>query len=128
MLLLRIKAYSIWSSLKFSAFFVPFPLVCLGRLIVARAIQDDAFEAGYTDADEFLNKPALGDVDYIELPWKEEKLDDFIFQLSYRRFIEIWHRVCSAAGLREVPRLYSLRVGAGARLDQNRRLLPVYHC
>lgn len=44
-----------------------------------RAIQDDAFEAGYIDADEFLNKPALGDVNYIELPWKDEKLDNFVF-------------------------------------------------
>jgi hypothetical protein len=121
-----IKAHSIWSSLKFSAFFVPFPLVCLGRLIVARAIQDDAFEAGYINADEFLNTPALGDVDYIELPWKEKKLDDFVFKLSYRRFNEIWHKVCIASGLREVPRLYSLRVGAGARLDKNRKLLASF--
>ena len=126
MFLLRIKAHSIWSSLKFSTFFVPFPLVCLSRLIVARAIKDDAFEAGYTNADEFLNMPALGDVDYIELPWKEKKLDDFIFQLSYRRFNEIWHKVCIAAGFREVPRLYSLRVGAGARLDKNRKLLASF--
>ena len=108
-----------WSSLKFSTFFVPFPLVCLSRLIVARGIQDDALEAGYTNADEFLNMPALGDVDYIELPWKEKKLDDFFFQLSYRRFNEIWHKVCIAAGFRELPRLYSLRVSAGARLDNN---------
>ncbi|KAF2277290.1 uncharacterized protein EI97DRAFT_441364 [Westerdykella ornata] len=49
------------------------------HLIVACAIQDDAFEASYTNADEFLNMPALGNVDYIELPWKEKKLDDFIF-------------------------------------------------
>ena len=79
MFLLGIKAYSVWSSLKFSAFFVLFPLICLGRLIVARAIKDDAFEAGYINADEFLNMLALGDVDYIELLWKEKKLEDFIF-------------------------------------------------
>jgi hypothetical protein len=101
---------------------VPFPLVCLNRLIVARAIQDDAFEAGYVNAEEFLNKPVLGNVDYIPLSWKEEKLDDFVFCLSYRKFNEIWHRVCIAAGFREVPRLYSLRVRAGARLDKNRKL------
>jgi len=35
---------------------------------------------------------------------------------------EIWHKVCIAAGFREVPRLYSLRVGAGARLDKDRKL------
>ena len=126
MFLLGIKAYSIWSSLKFSAFLVPFPLICLSRLIVARAIQDNAFKAGYINADEFLNMPALGDVDYIKLLWKEKKLDDFIFQLLYRRFNEIWHKVCIAAGFRGVPRLYSLRVSIGTRLDKNRKLLASF--
>ena len=43
-------------------------MVCLSRLIVARAIQDDAFDAGHANAEEFLNRPVLGDVDYIPLP------------------------------------------------------------
>ncbi|KAF2729051.1 hypothetical protein EJ04DRAFT_528146 [Polyplosphaeria fusca] len=50
---------------------------------------------------------------------KEKKLEDFIFQLSYRRFNEIWHKVCIVAGFREVPYLYLLRVGVGVRLDKN---------
>jgi Protein of unknown function (DUF3435) len=69
-----------------------------------------------------MNKQVLGNVDYIPLPWKQEKLDDFVFQLSYRKFNDIWRRVCIAAGFRQVPRLYALRVGAGARLDKNREL------
>jgi len=97
-------------------------LVCLSRLTVTRAIQDDTFEASYANAEEFLNRPVLGNVDYIPLPWKKEKLDDFVFQLSYRKFNDIWHKVCIAAGFRQVPRLYSLRVGAGARLDKDRKL------
>lgn len=79
-----IKLTLFWCRIKFSAFFVPFPLVCLSRLIVARAIQDDAFDAGYVNVAEFLNRPVLGDVDYIPLPWKKEKLDDFVFRLSYQ--------------------------------------------
>ena len=94
--------------------------MCLGRLIVARALQDNAFDADFTDVEQFLKRPALGDVDYIELKWKEEMLDRTIFKLSYQQFNNIWHRVCMAAGLREEPRLYALRVGAGARLDQHR--------
>jgi hypothetical protein len=36
-------------SIKFSAFFILFPLLCISRLIVARAIQDNAFKAGYAN-------------------------------------------------------------------------------
>lgn len=101
-------------SLKFSVFFVPFPLVCLGRLIVAKAIRDGAFESSFVDAAEFLTRPMLGNVDFINLRWKEEMLDRPAFKLTYHRFNEIWHRVCLAAGFRQEPRLYSLRVGGSA--------------
>jgi hypothetical protein len=63
--------------------------VCLGRLIVARALQDDTFDPGFADVEQFLKRPALGDVDYIELKWKEEMLDRPVFQLSYRQFNDI---------------------------------------
>ena len=105
---------------KFSVFFVPFPLVCLGRLIVSRAIQDNAFDSGFADAEEFLKRPVLGDADYISSKWKIEVLDRTVFGLSYRKFNEIWHRVCLVAGLRVESRLYALRVGAGARPDEHR--------
>lgn len=89
---------------------------------MARAIRDNAFDPGFADAEEFLKRPVLGDVDYIELKWKDEVLDRTVFNLSYRQFNDIWHRVCMAAGLRVEPRLYALRVGAGARLDEHREL------
>jgi hypothetical protein len=95
--------------------------VCLGRLIVSRAIQDNAFDPGFTDAEEFLTRPVLGEVDYIALKWKDEMLNRLVFDLSYRKFNDIWHRVCLVAGFRIQPRLYALRVGAGARLDKNRK-------
>jgi hypothetical protein len=90
---------------------------------VSRAIQDNAFEAGFKNYEEFSTRPDLGQVDYIALKWKEEVLERPVFKLSYARFNEIWHRVCLLAGFRTAPRLYALRVGAGARLDKNRELL-----
>jgi hypothetical protein len=95
--------------------------VCLGRLIVSRALQDNAFDAGFTNAEQFLTRPVLGDVGYIALKWKDEVLDQPVFGLSYRQFNDIWHRVCRVAGFRTQPRLYALRVGAGARLDKHRK-------
>jgi hypothetical protein len=89
---------------------------------VSRAIQDNAFDPGFADAEEFLKRPVLGDVDYISLKWKDEALDRTVFGLSYRQFNDIWHRVCLVAGLRVEPRLYAWRVGAGARLDEHREL------
>jgi hypothetical protein len=35
---------------------------------------------------------------------------------------ETWHKVCIGAGFLEVPRLYSLQVGADARVDNNCKL------
>lgn len=72
------------------------------------------------DTEEFLKRLVLGDADFISLKWKEEVLDRTVFSLSYRQFNDIWHRVCLVAGLRVESRLYVLRVGAGARLDENR--------
>jgi hypothetical protein len=94
--------------------------VCLGRLIVSRAIQDNAFDPGFANAEEFLTRLVLGDVDYITLKWRDEVLERPVFGLSYRKFNDIWHRVCLVAGIRIEPRLYALRVGAGARLDEHR--------
>ncbi|RMZ87306.1 hypothetical protein DV736_g5468, partial [Chaetothyriales sp. CBS 134916] len=109
----------IWNKIKFLVFFVPFPLVCLGRLVVAQAIQDNAFDAGFVHAEDFLTKPVLGDVDYIELKWKDEMLERPVFNLSYAQFNDIWHRACLVTDLRVEPRLYAMRVGAGARPDKD---------
>jgi hypothetical protein len=94
--------------------------LCLLRLILSRALQDDAFVAGFKDYDQFMTQPDLGDVDYMQLKWKDDMLDRHIFPLSYQQFNDIWRRVGMMAGLRDLPRLYALRVGAGARLDEHR--------
>jgi Protein of unknown function (DUF3435) len=96
---------------------VPFPHICLCSLIVDRAIKDDAFNPSFDSVEALLHRPILEDTDYLPLEWKKDKLDQQIFPISYCRYNEIWHRACLVAGFREVPRLYTLRVGAGARLD-----------
>jgi hypothetical protein len=84
---------------------------------VARAIKDDAFKPGFDSIEAILRRPILENVDYVPLKWKEGKLDCPIFPLLYSRYNELWHRTCLVAGFREDLRLYTLRVGAGARLD-----------
>jgi hypothetical protein len=96
---------------------VPFPHICLCSLIIDRAIKDDAFEPSFDSVEALLHRPILENTDYLPLKWKEKKLDHQIFPVSYSRYNEIWHRICLVAGFREAPRLYTLRVGAGARLD-----------
>jgi hypothetical protein len=73
-----------------------------------------------------MERPALGDVDFIALKWKDEVLDQVLFDLSYRRFTTIWRQVCQLAGFRVIPRLYALRVGAAARLDKDRKFTVTY--
>lgn len=41
-----------------------FALVCLGRLILSRAMQYYAFDSDFVDAEKFLKRPVLDDVDY----------------------------------------------------------------
>ena len=64
-----------------------------------------------------MSQPNLEHVDYLPLKWKKEKLDKPIFNITYQKFNAIWHRLNLVAGLREDPRIYSLRVGAAGRLD-----------
>ena len=49
-----------------------------------RALQDNVFDPGFVNIEQFLKQLALGDVDYIKLKWKEEMLDYTVFQLLYR--------------------------------------------
>jgi hypothetical protein len=44
-------------------------------------------------------------------------LDRPIFNLSNGTFYDLWRRTCLVSGLREDPRFYTMRVGAGGRLD-----------
>ena len=97
--------------------FIPYSLLCLASAMSARAIQDDAFEPSFTTSDELLNRPILEDVDAFPLKWKSQLLDKPILKLSASTFYQLWERTCLVSGMREHPRFYSTRVGAGGRLD-----------
>ncbi|KAI9658227.1 MAG: hypothetical protein M1821_002359 [Bathelium mastoideum] len=103
--------------IKFTVFFVPVPSICLASLVTALAIKADAFEPSVDSVHTLLARPNLEGVDYLPLKWKDEMLDARILPLDYRTYQNLWHRACIAAGLRNDPRLYVLRVGAGMDLD-----------
>ncbi|KAI6364788.1 hypothetical protein MCOR25_005583 [Pyricularia grisea] len=92
------------------------PLVDLVRIVAAQAIKDGAFDPPYHSWED-LEKPR--DAEYAELHWKKEMLDREIFALSYETERALWYRTLLVAGYREPMRLYSIRVGAGARLDKS---------
>ncbi|KAH9433923.1 hypothetical protein MCOR02_005958 [Pyricularia oryzae] len=92
------------------------PLVDLVRIVAAQAIKDGAFDPPYHSWEDF-EKPR--DAEYAELHWKKEMLDREIFALSHETERALWYRTLLVAGYREPMRLYSIRVGAGARLDKS---------
>ena len=59
----------------------------------------------------------MGNVDYIPLYWKEGFNKKPIIPIAYFKFKELWDNTLLVAGFRQSERLYSMRVGAGGRLD-----------
>jgi hypothetical protein len=100
-------------------FFVAVPSICLASLVTSLALKADAFEPSIDSVDTLLRRPNLEGVDYLPLKWKEGILETSIFPLDYRTYRHLWHLACVAAGLRQDPRLYTLRVGVGMDLDGN---------
>jgi hypothetical protein len=93
------------------------PSICLVSLLLSLALSDDAFDPSFTSVDELLRRPQLEKADFLQLKWKEEIKDKVILPLDYNRYRCVWIDACQAAGLREDPRLYTLRVGAGSSMD-----------
>ena len=68
--------------------------------------------------EEITQAKALDDgIDYTPLSWSEDMLEKEIIDLKYHTFWKIWNRCMLVAGLLDKPRPYSMRVGAGGRLD-----------
>lgn len=102
----------------FTITLVPCPIFCLVSLLVSRALAENLFEAGYQTIDELLNLPAMEKgVDFIPLPLKESAKAKRAIPLGQEKLNEIWNRVVQCSGVRQSMRPYSLRVGAGGRLD-----------
>ncbi|KAH8655592.1 hypothetical protein BX600DRAFT_515367 [Xylariales sp. PMI_506] len=102
---------------KFSATLIPCPLLDYTGLIVSRALADDAFEIEFKSLEDILTRPEFGDVDYIPLNWKSSLGDKRIIPMKYTRYRELWDRTLLVACFRQHERPYSMRVGAGGRLD-----------
>ncbi|KAK4221297.1 hypothetical protein QBC38DRAFT_550101 [Podospora fimiseda] len=86
-------------------------------LIISQAIFDKAFKAGYQSFEDLLKTPRLENTECLELEWKEEMLEKEIFPIDYDVYLKLWNRLWLVAGNRDKIRPYSLRVGAGAALD-----------
>lgn len=104
--------------LSFSITVVPCSAICLVTLLVAQALKDDAFEAGFESLEEIMTRPDTAALDTLPLHWKSGMADKHIVPLKYPVFSQIWHHSLHVAGLRDDnQRPYSLRVGDGGRLD-----------
>ncbi|KAK3325240.1 hypothetical protein B0H66DRAFT_615721 [Apodospora peruviana] len=109
------------SGIQFSITTVPCRQLCLLTFLAARALADDAFDAGYTSPRQvFSDEPLEEGVDYVPLPWKLEMLSKaMIVPISYNTYWNIWNRTLFVAGLRDRDKMrpYAMKVGAGQRLD-----------
>lgn len=106
---------------------MPTPLLDLTHLLAAQAIQQDAFEAGYSTVDEMMNRPVL-ETNALVLAWKNGFLEKRICRLSVASFRRYFKRLCLVAGMESPPRPYFLRIGAGTNFEGKflRRLLILF--
>jgi len=101
--------------MSFSAAPVPCHLLCLASLVAAQALCDGAFKTRFESFEALLQQPNLENTNHLELKWKDDFAERYIFPISYTRFRTLWHRTLQVAGLRERIRPYAMRVGAGSR-------------
>lgn len=91
-------------------------------------MQDDAFEPSFATGDELLNRPILENIDAFPLKWKTDMLGRFILQLSVTTFYQLCPWTCLVSGMPEHPRFYTIRLGAGGRLDGKQDIPKlIYH-
>jgi hypothetical protein len=93
----------------------PDPLFDLPDLIACLGIASNAFEAEYASAEDLYTQPLREKANYVPLRWKKAMLDECIVNINYTTLRNVWERTCLVSGARDVPRYYSLRVGAGGR-------------
>ncbi|KAI2613362.1 hypothetical protein GGR54DRAFT_642931 [Hypoxylon sp. NC1633] len=104
--------------IEFTVTFMPGRPFCLLSLLAARALADDAFAAGYQSFNELLNRPIMEPgSDYLPLPLKDNVLDKRAIPLTQKKMNEVWNRTVLISGVRKKLKAYSLRVGAGGRLN-----------
>ncbi|KAM5349962.1 hypothetical protein ACJ41O_006467 [Fusarium nematophilum] len=106
--------------LKFSITFVPCKPLCILSLLLCKAFADNAFFGGYRTLAELLPdnyRFGSGNIDYEQIPWRDDMLDKPIIPLTYHRLLNLWNRCLFVMGMRTSVRIYSLRVGTAGELD-----------
>ncbi|KAH6889973.1 hypothetical protein B0T10DRAFT_548470 [Thelonectria olida] len=96
---------------------VPHKIICLLTLLLSRAIADNAFKNGYTHVSQVLERRLKTHVDYVPAKWKEGMLKKKIVPITYNLYKLLWDRTVAVAGRQNKIRPYSMRVGAGGRLN-----------
>ncbi|KAK8031847.1 hypothetical protein PG990_001581 [Apiospora arundinis] len=100
--------------LKFAVTIVPSRMLCLARLLFARALSDKAFKDEFDSLEQLLSQAKFEHVEKIHLPWKASHQGRCIIPVAYHQFWTIWKRTVLVTGARDAhQRPYSLRVGAG---------------
>ncbi|KAK8130829.1 hypothetical protein PG984_007267 [Apiospora sp. TS-2023a] len=100
--------------LTFAVTIVPSRMLCLARLLFARALSDKAFKDEFESLEQLLSQAKFEHVEKIQLPWKASHQGRCIIPLAYHQFWTIWKRTVLVTGARDAhQRPYSLRVGAG---------------
>jgi len=94
--------------------------------VITWGLQMGAFDTPHKTAHDLLHYPNLSETNRLDIPWKQEFLDQTLFPLEYQQFRDLWARYCLVIGCRRPIRPYALRVGAGARMDG--MLLPDMDC
>lgn len=96
---------------------MPTLLLDLTHLLAAKALQEDAFEAGYSSVEDMLNRPEVDDKSATHLRWKEELMGQRFCKMNCDIFRGHFKRLCIVSGLQDPPRPYFMRVGAGANFE-----------
>lgn len=92
-------------------------LLCPVSLVIARALADNAFDPPIDSMETLLTRPLFENCQRVRLQWKDTIRNKPIFPISYAQFSALWLRTTLVAGYPERIRPYSMRVGAGNRLD-----------
>lgn len=83
-----------------------------------------AFDDDIISVDDLLKRLIFEDVDYIPIKWKESMFNKLILPMSLFVFMRIFRRCLLVDGCPFRPRLYAMRVGVGADLNDESLTQP----
>lgn len=92
-------------------------VLCIVSLVIARAFADNAFDIPVDSFQTLLSRPTFENKKRLRINWKEKMLTRPIWPISYNTYWRIWTQTTFVAGYTTPIRPYSVRVGAGNRLN-----------